>query len=415
MEFQHWLSSAKAGRNSWAELAILVLFLGSCTATTKVDRLPSPAAIHFNEEDRNSPLPSHADLRKLLVSGQFDVLDQQFSTLQARYESGLTSDEDLRAAFRVFYDTNPALASAYDHWVSAFPRSYVAHLVRGVYYTRIGENIPANQEPKLLPPSQIDRMEEAYRQGTADLNLSLSLNRRPILTYTYKLWITRAHHDVAESRRLLDLSLKIDSSNYIVRASYATAIETRWGGNQTMLTAFIEECGRAKLSERHMRLLESVVSDDQAWIHQFVDHDYRAAEAAYRRSGELGGDVNLHNLSDVLFHQHKYAEAIEPLTELLDQHPGDLDVLGNRGFAYIKSGKTREGISDWQTAAKGGSAYAQNELGRLYMLGVPGILTPDPKMGISLFRLAAAQGLSEGQLNLNRALQLYPQPLGHDN
>jgi TPR repeat protein len=94
----------------------------------------------------------------------------------------------------------------------------------------------------------------------------------------------------------------------------------------------------------------------------------------------------------VLFKQTKYADAILPLTELLLINPNDLDVLGNRGFAYVRSGKPREAITDWTMAVRRGSAYAQNELGRPYMMGVPGVLTPNPKTGIELFRLSAAQG-----------------------
>jgi hypothetical protein len=56
--------------------------------------------------------------------------------------------------------------------------------------------------------------------------------------------------------------------------------------------------------------------------------------------------------------QAKYADAILPLTELLEIDPNDLNVLGNRGFAYVQSGKPREAITDWTIAAKRGGAYA---------------------------------------------------------
>jgi tetratricopeptide (TPR) repeat protein len=344
----------------------------------------------------------------LLAQRRFAAVDRQLSEWQAGYERGAISDEDLRAAFRVFYDTNPALGSLYDAWVSEFPRSYSAHLVRGLYYTKIGENLPANQNIANLPQPQRDAIEAAYQRGLPDLRLSLALTHRPILTYVYLVWTSRAHSDVAESRRLLDASLRIDRDNYIVRAVYMTAIETRWGGSQAMLKAFLEDCRHTKLSDRQLDLIESVLFDDQAWIHHFVDHDYAAAEVAYRRSAALGGDASLHNLSDVLFKQAKYADAIVPLTELLEIDPNDLDVLSNRGFAYMQSGKPQEAITDWTTAAQHGSAYAQNELGRLYMMGVPGVLTPNPKTGIELFRLSAAQGSAAGAQNLHKALQLHP-------
>jgi TPR repeat protein len=175
-----------------------------------------------------------------------------------------------------------------------------------------------------------------------------------------------------------------------------------------MMKGFLEECRRSKLSEIQMHQLESVIAEDQGWVHQFVDRNYAAAESDYRKSAALGGDKQLANLTDVLLKQQKYAAAIEPLTERLDSYPDDFDLLATRGFAYIQSGKPREGISDLTAASEGGSAYAQSELGRMYMIGVPDILTPDFNTGLAWFRKSAAQGYEAGRQNLERALALLP-------
>jgi tetratricopeptide (TPR) repeat protein len=150
-----------------------------------------------------------------------------------------------------------------------------------------------------------------------------------------------------------------------------------------------------------------MIAEDQGWIHQFVGHDYPAAEAAYRKSAALGGDRQLANLEDVLLKQQKYREALEPLTEELAEKPGDVDLLANRSAAYMQLGMAREGLDDLRAAAKGGSAYAESELGRYYMTGIAGLLAPDPVVGIEWFKKSAAQGYSAGQENLRRARQLY--------
>jgi len=49
-------------------------------------------------------------------------------------------------------------------------------------------------------------------------------------------------------------------------------------------------------------------------------------------------------------------------------------------------------------------------MGRLYMMGVPGVLNPDPAKGIDLFRRSATQGNAAGQQNLQQALKLFPSP-----
>lgn len=74
----------------------------------------------------------------------------------------------------------------------------------------------------------------------------------------------------------------------------------------------------------------------------------------------------------------------------------------------MQSGRYREGLSDLEAAAKGGSAHAQSELGRMYMMGIPGALTPNFDVGLAWFRKSAAQGYEVGRQNLERALALLP-------
>jgi TPR repeat protein len=73
----------------------------------------------------------------------------------------------------------------------------------------------------------------------------------------------------------------------------------------------------------------------------------------------------------------------------------------------MQIGKAAEGIDDLRAAAEAGSAYAQSELGRYYMVGVPGVLSTDPTAGIAWFKKSAAQGFSNGQENLERARKMF--------
>jgi TPR repeat protein len=96
-----------------------------------------------------------------------------------------------------------------------------------------------------------------------------------------------------------------------------------------------------------------------------------------------------------------------PLTEALATKPSDVSALENRSFAYMQIGRLREGFDDLQAAAQGGSPSCQSELGRYYMIGIPGVLAPDPAVGIEWFKKSAAQGFAAGEENLRRARQLF--------
>lgn len=174
--------------------------------------------------------------------------------------------------------------------------------------------------------------------------------------------------------------------------------------------AFLAECRKASLSDRQLRLIESVVAEDEGWIHRFQDEDWAAAEAAYRRSAALGGDSCMACLIDVVLRQHPGSEGIEAMTRELSRFPGDPLLLAARGTLYFRQGKGAEALPDLRRAAELGNSDAQNNLGELYMMGVPGAVTRDTETGIAWFRKAAAQDHRGAQRNLEIALITTGQP-----
>jgi tetratricopeptide (TPR) repeat protein len=351
-------------------------------------------------------VPSVEATADMMQSGRFAELDMRFSELQQAYGSRAVTDEDLRAAYRAFYNSDPALATKYDSWVSKFPKSYAARLARGIYYSKVGESRRGAQSTDETPIERINDARVAYDKALTDLNTSISLDARPILSYVHEMTVSQWRGDLSESRKLLDQADRIDPDNYVARAKYMSVIETRWGGSQAIMLAFLDECRHTKLSGPNIRLLESVVVEDQGWNFQFVDRNWAAAETAYRRSAALGGDKQLANLVVVLWQQRKYQEMIEPLTQQLELHPDDSGILATRANAYTQTGRPRDALADWTAAATGGDANAQNNLGAIYMNGIPGVLAADPKVGIEWFRKSADQGSAEARQNLVRASQL---------
>jgi len=177
----------------------VALLMSACTAQHSGDLSRLPATPHAVDKTR-TPLLSQQETRKLLDTGQFKSSDAHFSAVQADYESGASNDEDLRAAFRVFYDTDPALAPEYAKWVSQFPKSYMAHLARGLYYTEIGEQSRGAKALSETPGQRIEEIEATFHKAIPGLNASLSLDRKPLLTYLYELFIANHGGDLKKNR-----------------------------------------------------------------------------------------------------------------------------------------------------------------------------------------------------------------------
>jgi hypothetical protein len=68
-----------------------------------------------------APSPEVLDL---LRGNQLSELNSRYTQIQNAYKSGLITDDDLLAAFRVFYATDPTLESKYALWVQKMPNSY---------------------------------------------------------------------------------------------------------------------------------------------------------------------------------------------------------------------------------------------------------------------------------------------------
>lgn len=126
-----------------------------------------------------------------------------------------------------------------------------------------------------------------------------------------------------------------------------------------------------------------------------------------RKAIELGGadcDSCLAlSLSNVLVEENKIVEAIPFLNRYLEDHASDNSTLEWRASLYLRIRKVSEAVADLTKAADAGEAGAQNQLGVLYMTGVPGLMSPDAEKGVKRLRQAAAQGNVQAMQNLPRA------------
>jgi TPR repeat protein len=135
--------------------------------------------------------------------------------------------------------------------------------------------------------------------------------------------------------------------------------------------------------------------------------DHTGSESAYRRAIELGGgdcDSCLAlSLSNILVEENKVAEAVPFLNRYVEDHPFDYSTLEWRASLYLRVRKVPEAVADLTKAADAGEAAAQNQLGVLYMTGVPGFMRPDAEKGVERLREAAAQGNVQAKHNLPSA------------
>jgi TPR repeat protein len=346
------------------------------------------------------------DAAGLLQRGEFQRLELYFSGVQSRFRGDQASAEELRNAFRAFYPTDRRLAPKYDAWVSKFPESYAARVARGIFYKKIAYEERGGEYISETSEAEIAKMDQAMQKAISDLGASIKMDPKPFLSYFHMIDITRSYAGIAYTRKMYDQAIRLAPTFVDTRRKYMLALEDKWGGSLEQMKEFLNECKRESLPQSQLNALESMVYENAASeLERGGDH--AGSESAYRKAIELGGTdcdscVAL-SLSNVLVEENKIAEAIPFLNRYVDDHRSDNSTLEWRASLYLRIRKVPEAVADLTKAADAGEAAAQNQLGVLYMTGVPGFMSPDAEKGVERLRQAAAQGNVEARHNLPNA------------
>jgi TPR repeat protein len=220
--------------------------------------------------------------------------------------------------------------------------------------------------------------------------------------------------DRAAARRTLDAAIAIDPKNMIVREKYMIYLQTRWGGSVEEMRSFLHECQAAGLADVHLKDLEAMVVEDEAWVHRYRDGDVDAAVRDYRRAAKLNPKTScepcgaLNQAGDALVDAKNYAEAIKLYSQVLRQDPNSIHALSGRGFCELQQSQPEAAVADLERAAGMNDAYAQDTLGRMYLVGTS--VPQDRDKAIAWLEKAAAQNYEPAKKLLPMALNKYAQP-----
>ena len=233
------------------------------------------AAVSAHAQEANDPpntpeeIASQHESLNLLRQSHYVELDGKMNGIQRSYEFGEITDERLLHELRAFYDTDPALAGRYDAWIDKMPRSYSALLARGIYLRFLGKQARGSAYIDDTPRQQIELMSRYLAKAMGDYNASLTLTKKPLLTYHSMIAVTMLDavmggDDLA--RRMLNESIRVDPRNFVVRYKYFASLQTRWGGSLEQMLAFEKQARAAGLSDVQLRYFASMIAAERRWV-----------------------------------------------------------------------------------------------------------------------------------------------------
>jgi tetratricopeptide (TPR) repeat protein len=286
--------------------------------------------------------------------------------IHSAYKAGDISDVDLRAAFRVFYSTDPELDAHYREWTRQSPKSYVAHLARGVYFKKLGQELLGDKSFGTTSGEEAAAIREAFRLAREELNASLLLDDKPLLSYLHLINICQFLGDQQGAHTLIGPAIAIDPQNYIVRESYMILLETQHGGSGTEMRAFLSACRGAGLSMDQLNALEALVFEDEAWVHRNVDGDTDAAILAYQEAARLNPASSclpcgpVMQSANLLLEAKNYAAAVEQYSKVLAFDANSMSARNGRAFAELQLQQPTLAVDDFTYCANRGNAYARD-------------------------------------------------------
>ena len=324
------------------------------------------------------PRPEPAKLQPLLADGKFAELDRELSAYQDAYRAGVINDEEASKAFIALVTNDAELRGAYDKWVAALPRSYVARVARGYYLTRLGYQARGSQYAHKTSPSQFEEMRALFKLAMADLEASLQLDAKPVLGYGTMIWITQSAGGGVPAARFLDQAIAIDRRVYTARASYLGSLQPHWGGSVEQMQVTLDSW-KGSLEPEQLERLRLMIEDSKwrvalAPAAELVDaKKYQQAIAMYDRALVQQPIVRAYAMRG---HSHAqlgdHAKAIADFDRALQLDPDGTccsGTRGNRARSYLTIGEVQKGINDLVIAAEAEDTWASRELAMIYTTG----------------------------------------------
>jgi beta-lactamase regulating signal transducer with metallopeptidase domain len=204
--------------------------------------------------------------RTLLKEARYSELDQRMNALQEQYRAGTLDELELLRQFNAFMLADPALAPQFDAWLSAFPNSYAARLARGIYNFKCGVQTRGTRFLAHTTEEQIRGMRLYLEKSRQDVQASVALDAKPMLSYNFLIRIAMELSDRTEKRQVLDTALRLDPVALLARRPYMISLETRWGGSLNEMLDFFQQSQAAGLPDAKLANLQALIDAEREWL-----------------------------------------------------------------------------------------------------------------------------------------------------
>lgn len=197
-----------------------------------------------------------------LKVGQFQAIEDIYSALQAKFEQGMVSENELFDAYKIFYQKDDVIRPQLDEWVKRY-QSPSAYLARGTFFRKLGEFRRGADYISEVPDENVTYMKQMFELSKDDLKTALRLNPKSYLAVLNLLNVAQFEGDDDAALRYLQLGNALLPSNFRVRARYLIHLTPKWGGSYELMDAFIDTCRSKGMPPAKIDMFTAIKLDDQ--------------------------------------------------------------------------------------------------------------------------------------------------------
>lgn len=306
----------------------------------------------------------------LLKNKKFKELDSFLQAKQHSYEAGNLGRDAPYEQFNFASGNESWLETHLSAWIKSAPASYAAHVARGRYYVSRAWEARGDEYISNTPPENIREMSRFMKLAVADLEKSIPLTAKPLLSYSLLINAGMAMGRYEQNRRWLDEENRIDPANTHVKIGYLLTLRPRWGGSMEEMQAFVDESKKLLQKQEDVNLLQSHVWRSHAYVRWKDHNDYHGCIDYYSKAIDLHDkEIRPFARRGYCYHKlKKYEEALRDYNRVLSIAPRNGYVLKSRGALYSDLHRFDEALVDLVRATEinPNDGYTWKTLGYIY-------------------------------------------------
>ena len=220
-------------------------------------------------------------LRTLLWREQYADLTRRLEELQRAYEKDWHAEDWVWDAVQALAVPEIAVRPKLDAWLAAHGRSWVPHLVRGMYGVNLGYAQRGTAWADETPGEDLRAMKKALAEGDRDLEHAMSLEPSLVSARRGQLQVAVGTGDRERLGQTFARATKVCPLCFGPRVSYILGLRPRWGGSHEAMLQLAQDA--RDLPNPRFRLLAGFVDLDrsrQLWSEKRMIEAFAAADRA---------------------------------------------------------------------------------------------------------------------------------------